>query len=208
MENINKWYNDYIKNVDLGKMQWIKYNANELDSFLENNYLDREVWEYVHDENASSIFPTLLGMNYLSTNSPLNNKKYSFLLGIVDNNIGKKTVVAAAIYLDEYIIFTDQEIPITYISTLEVNSYFRNRGIYKKMCEVLINFINSDQHIVITKQTEMGAKCHVFDILRNTLISNKFHNYIFEDNHGMIHSELHDIICSKQKVLTKAKNNK
>ena len=205
MENINKWYNDYIKNVDLGKMQWIKYNANELDSFLENNYLDREVWEYVHDENASSIFPTLLGMNYLSTNSPLNNKKYSFLLGIVDNNIGKKTVVAAAIYLDEYIIFTDQEIPVTYISTLEVNSFFRNKGIYKKMCEVLINFINPDQHIVITKQTEMGAKCHVFDILRNTLISNEFHNCIFEDNLGIIHSELHDIICSKHKVLTKAK---
>lgn len=205
MDNINKWYNDYIKNVDLEKIQWIKFNANELDAFLENNYLDREVWEYVHDKNASSIFPTLLGMNYLSTNSSMNNKEYSFLLGIVDNNIGKKTVVAAAIYLDEYIIFTDQEIPVTYISTLEVNSFFRNKGIYKKMCEVLINFINPDQHIVITKQTEMGAKCHVFDILRNTLISNEFHNCIFEDNHGIIHSELHDIICSKHKVLTKAK---
>ena len=205
MDNINKWYNDYIKNVDLEKIQWIKFNANELDAFLENNYLDREVWEYVHDKNASSIFPTLLGMNYLSTNSSMNNKEYSFLLGIVDNNIGKKTVVAAAIYLDEYIIFTDQEIPVTYISTLEVNSFFRNKGIYKKMCEVLINFINPDQHIVITKQTEMGAKCHVFDILRNTLISNEFHNCIFEDNHGIIHSKLHDIICSKHKVLTKAK---
>ena len=181
MNIINKWYNDYIKNVDLEKIQWIKFNANELDTFLENNYLDKEVWEYVHDENANSLYPTLLGMNYLNINSPLNNKEYSFLLGIVDNNIGKKTVVAATIYLDEYIIFTDQEIP------------------------VIINFINPDQHIVTTKQTEMGAKCHVFDILRNTLISNEFHNYIFEDNHGMIHSELHDIICSKQRALTKAK---
>lgn len=205
MDNINKWYNNYIRNIDLGNIQWIKFNANELDTFLENNYLDKEVWEYVHDENASSLFPTLLGMNYLSTNSPLNNKKYSFLLGIVDNNIGKKTVVAATIYLDEYYIFTDQEIPVTYISTMEVNSYFRNREIFKKMCDILINFINPDQHIVITKQTEMGEKCHVFDILRNTLISNEFHNYIFEDNHGMIHSELHDIICSKQKALTKTK---
>ena len=203
MDNIKKWYNDYIKNVNLGNIQWIKFNANELDTFLEKNYLDKEVWEYVHDENANSLYPTLLGMNYLNINSPLNNKEYSFLLGIVDNNIGKKTVVAATIYLDEYIIFTDQEIPVTYISTMEVNSYFRNREIFKKMCDVLINFINPDQHIVTTKQTEMGLMCKTFDTLQMTLISNGFINSIFEDNNDMIHSELHDIICSKRKALKK-----
>jgi len=201
MNNINRWYKNYIKNINLKKIEWIKVNSNELNIFLENNYLDKEVWKYVHDENASKLYPTLLGMNYLCINSPQNDRESSFLLGIVDNNIGKKTVVAAMIYLNEYFIFTDQDKPITYISTAEVNSYFRNKGIYKKMCEVLINYINLNQHIVISRQTEMGINCNVFNILKDTLLSNGFQNSIIEDNYGMINSELHDVICSKSKTL-------
>ena len=90
MENIHRWINNYIKNVNLDEIEWIKFNATELDTFLEDNYLDKEEWEYVHDENACSLYPTLLGMNYLNINSPINDKDYSFLLGIVDNCIGKK----------------------------------------------------------------------------------------------------------------------
>ena len=201
MNIINKWYKNYIENIALETIEWIKLDSNELDTFLENNYLDREVWEYVHDKNANSLYPTLLGMNYLNIYSPLNDKEYSFLLGIVKNNIGKKTIVAATIYLDQYYIFINQEKPITYISTMEVNSYFRNRGIYKQMCKELINYINLKQHIITTKQTEMGAKCNVFNILKNILTSNNFNNYIFEDNYSLIHSELHDAICSKEKSL-------
>ena len=203
MENIHKWINNYIKNVNLDEIEWIKLNATELDTFLENNYLDKEEWEYVHDENANSLYPTLLGMNYLNINNPINDKEYSFLLGIVDNNIGKKTIVAATIYLDEYFIFTDQEKPVTYVSTMEVNSFFRKKGIFKLMCKEFINFINPNQHMVTTKQTEMGLMCKTFDTLQRTLISNGFMNSIFEDNYGMIKSELHDIVCSKRKVLKK-----
>ena len=203
MENMHKWINDYIKNVNLDEIEWIKLNATELDTFLEDNYLDKEEWEYVHDENANSLYPTLLGMNYLNINSPINDKESSFLLGIVNNNIDKKTIVAATIYLDEYFIFTDQEIPVTYISTMEVNSFFRKRGIFKKMCGVLINFIDPNQHIVTTKQTEMGLMCKTFDTLKSILISNGFMNSIFEDNYGMIYSELHDTICAKRKKLKK-----
>ena len=71
------------------------------------------------------------------------------------------------------------------------------------MCEMLINFVNPNQHIVTTKQTEMGLMCKTFDTLQRALISNGFMNSIFEDNYGMIKSELHDIICSKRKALKK-----
>ena len=203
MKNLDKWINNYIKNVNLDEIEWIKLNATELDSFLEDNYLDRDEWEYVHDENASSLYPTLLGMSYLNINSPINDKEYSFLLGIVDNSIGKKTIVASTIYLDEHFLFTNQEKPITYISTMEVNSFFRKKGIFKKMCKVLIYFVNPNQHVVTTRQTEMGLMCKTFDTLRDTLMYNGFKNYIFEDNYSVIHSELHDIVCSKRKVLKK-----
>ena len=197
MGNKSKWINDYIKNINIEKIEWIKLNADELYLFLEQNYLDKNGWEYVYDKHATNLYPTLLGMNYLNFDNPINNKNYSYLLGVVDNNIGKKTVVCATMYIDEYFMFEDQKIPVTYISSMEVNSYFRNKGVYKKMCEALTNFINPNQHIVATKQSKMGAKYNVFKVLKDILILNGFENDIFEDNHGMINSELHDKICSK-----------
>ena len=180
---------------------FLEEKSTNIITFLENNYLDREVWKYIQNEELNSLYPAPLGMNYLNFDSPLNDKKYNFLLGIVNNNISKKTIVCATIYLDEYFIFTNQKTPLTYISSMEVNYYFRNMGIYKKMCDVLIYYINCDQHIITTKQTEMGAKYNVFKILCNTLISNGFQKCIFEDNCRMINSELYDVICSKQNVL-------
>ena len=95
-------------------------------------------------------------------------------------------------------MFEEQEVPVTYISSMEVNSYFRNRGLYKKMCEVLINFINPNQHIITTKESKLGIKYNTFNILKNTLVSNGFEKSIFEDNNGLINSELHDVVCSKK----------
>ena len=198
MKKTDKWINDYIKNIDLKKIEWIKLNCDELNYFFEQNYLDKNDWEYVCDEVANNIYPTLLGMSYLNVDNSSNVKDYNFLLGVVNNNINKKTIVCATIYLDEYFMFEEQEVPVTYISSMEVNSYFRNRGLYKKMCEVLINFINPNQHIITTKESKLGIKYNTFNILKNTLVSNGFEKSIFEDNNGLINSELHDVVCSKK----------
>ena len=203
MQNMNRFIKDYIENVDLERIKWIKLNSKELDSFFEENYLDKKNWEYILDDNASNLFPTILGMNYLNLDDPNNNKLSSFLIGIVDNNIDKKTVICATIYKEKYYIYNDQEVPVTYITTMEVNSYFRNKGVYKKMCEALIDFINPYQHIVTTKESQMGIKCNTFETLKRILISNGFKNRIFQDNNGLISSELHEVICFRQKVLKK-----
>lgn len=205
MENTNKWIKEYIKNIDLKKIKWIKLNPEELNMFFNENYWDKDVCEYVCNKDDVNIYPTLLGMHFLNLNDSINDKtyRYSFLLGIVDNNIGKKTIVCATIYLYEYFMFTNQEKPVTYISTMEVNSYFREMGIYKKMCETLINFISPNQHVIITKQTEMGEKCHVFEILKEKLLKNSFKNYVFEDDNPLTDSKLRDIVCSKSKILKK-----
>ena len=104
MNNTKKWVKEYTENVDLNKIEWIKLNAEDLKAFFDNNYLDKKTWEYVCDKDANTIYPTILGMNYLNFDNPINNKKYSYLLGIVSNSIGKKTVVAATIYIDKYFI--------------------------------------------------------------------------------------------------------
>ncbi len=203
MDSESKWYNEYIKDIDLDKIEWIKLSPSELDTFFNNNYLDKTIWEYVCNTNASSVFPVLFGMSYLHFDCPLNNKTSSFLLGVVDNNIGKKTIIAATIYLDNYKMFVSQEVPATYISSMEINSFFRERGIFKDMCGELINFINPNQHVLTSCQSSMGTKCNAFQILKETLLSNGFKKSIFMDEHGFISPELRDALCSKKRVLKK-----
>lgn len=200
---MNKHINDYINNINLENITWLNLNSSELKEFLEENYFDKEKWEYVLDKSKDTIYPVLLGMNYLNIYSHINNKSSNFFLGVVNNNIGKKTIISAIIYLEEYYMFTNQNIPLTYISTIEVNSYFRNKGIYKKSCKALLNFLNYDQHILISKQSEMGKKCKVFEIFKETALNNGFQNQILEDNYSINTKEFQDIICSKTKVLKK-----
>lgn len=78
MGNIEQWINDYIRNIDLESIEWIQLDSIGLDEFLKNNYLDTKLWEYVHDKEANSLYPTLLGMKYLNLHSPINGKNIVF----------------------------------------------------------------------------------------------------------------------------------
>ena len=66
MEKVNKWISEYIENINLEKIEWIKLNSSELNNFIRENYLDEDTWQYVRDENVNSLYPTLLGMHYLN----------------------------------------------------------------------------------------------------------------------------------------------
>ncbi len=202
MMNIEKWVKEYIEDVDLNKIKWVKLNATELKEFFDENYYDEYNFEYVQDMTTNKLlgmtFLNIQSYNYISFHCLENEQTYNYLLGIVDNSIGKKTIVGAIIYLDNYLMFNDQDKPFTYISTIEVNSYFRNKGIFKKMCEVFFDYINLDQHILTSEQTEIGRKCNVFEILKKTLLSKNFQNIIVEDDHQKTVLEIYNIFFSKQ----------
>ena len=190
MNKIEKWYHDYIEDVDLNNIQWIKLNAEELKAFIDDNYLDKEKWEYVLDENHDMFNTILLGMTFLTLQSPLNDQHHAFLLGVVDNNIGKKTIVVATRYLDRFISFAGNQ-PLTYLSTVEVNSYFRNKGIYKKMCEVFSSMINPNQDILVTGPTEMGSNYNVISTLKGILDANGFAKTLYVYDGGLVHQNIH-----------------
>ena len=205
MKNLEKWEHDYIQNINLENIEWVKLKADELRQFFKDNYLDKDICTYVLDAKNNSLCPTPLGMHYLNINCPSNLNKYNFLLGIVDNNIKKKTIVACLIYLDKYFLFTDQIEPLTYFSTVEVNSYFRNLGIYRKLCKALFNFINQEQSILISQQSELGIKCKTYETLKSTANDIGFTKYILEDNYKF--NEFRDLLCQDSKVLKKIKGN-
>lgn len=176
----------------------MKLNNDELEQFYENNYLDIDEYKYVSDNKFGFFTP--IGLNYLSFD--LLDNKYNYLLGIVDNNIGKKTIVSAMIYLDKYYVFEEQDVPLTYISSVESNYYFRDKGLYKKLCTEIINFINPYQHILISSESDMGRIYGVINKLRNTLISCGFDGLVFVDD-GLIYSnfDFYNAVNSKKRKL-------
>ena len=99
---LEKWINGYIDGVNVSNIEWINLDSSMLDEFINDNYYDELSYEYVCDKDATKIYPTLLGMEYLNLTSPnMDDYDYNYILGIVDNKIGKKTVVACMIYIDK-----------------------------------------------------------------------------------------------------------
>ncbi len=209
MEMLEKWLTEYIKDIDISNIEWIKLNSKELEEFFKENYLDKELWEYVYDKNAWIVYPPPLGMHYINFSSP-SKKNFSFLLGVVNNNIGKKTIVCSMSYYEEYYIFTEQKVPITYISAMEVNSYFWRKGLFKRMCNEAINYINPEQHILCSEESDMGKMCDTFSIFRDTMYANGFENMIWKDGYSsklLENEEFCSKVLGKSKIKSKKSTN-
>lgn len=200
MENRQKWIKDYTEGVDTQNIQWLQMDANELYKFFETNYLDKDLWKFVQDEEVVSINPVPLGMKYLSFYSPQVEPNHSFLLGVADNNIGKKTIVAATVYREACLLYAAQKEPITYIITMEVNSYFRQRGVFKEMCEALINCVNPNERIITSRESDEGETHHAFETLKSTLESHGFAAPIVKYD-----PRVHILASASQKVIEKNK---
>ncbi|MBR3661048.1 MAG: hypothetical protein IKN63_03990 [Bacilli bacterium] len=193
---ILKWENEYIHGVNLENIEWIKLNNIDLRKFYEENYLDRKLWQYVSIK--SGIFNCPFGLYYLTIDAPSSLIDYNYLLGIVDNKIGKKTIVADMIYYENYHFFGEKIKPMTYISTVEVNHYFRSKGIFKKLCEEVINFINQDNNIMVSPESEMGKIYNTFEIFKNILMEKGFKKCIWNERTIKIY-ELYDYLLKNEK---------
>lgn len=210
MEKLEKWVNAYIKDLNISNIEWLKLNSKELDEFFRENYLDKELWEYVYDKDAWILNPPPLGMHYINFESPRNGESYSFLLGVVNNNISKKTIVCAMIYIEEYFILVGQEVPVTYISSMEVNSYFWRKGLFKRMCNEAINYINPNQHIIVSEESDMGKMCSTFSIFKNTMYANGFENLIWKNDYSgklLRNEEFRSKVLGKPKIKSKKSTN-
>ena len=200
MIDYNKWINNYIDGINLDEIEWLCLNIDGLNKFYEDNYLDSDIWQYVVDNNKNGFYCSPIGLRYLKIdNNDFNSK---FLIGVVNNNINKKTIVGVMIYLDSYYIFNEQLEPLTYISSIEVNSFFWNRGIFKKICEESIRFINLEQNIILSNESEMGRIRNVGKVFREILIRNGFKGNIYFDDY-MNYSKIFDLVCCKKRILTK-----
>lgn len=198
-----KWIKEYIENINLDNIEWVKMNSKELNAFLDENYLDKDIWEYVKDDNSNKLYTRVLGMPFLEFDEVPFYNSYDFILGIVKNNINKETIIGAIKYIDKFYLFQDQKEPVTYIVTVEVNSFFRNKGIYRKMVNELSKFIDFNDKILITGETDLGRKCNVVTNLSKALRNNGFSKLVVEDSINTSTFELHDALCPKTMILKK-----
>ena len=200
LNEVHKWINNYISGLNIDSIDWVILDNLELQKFYDENYLDKTNWKYVTDD---LLFKKPIGMHYLSFDTDTPNIK--FFLGICNNIIGKKTIVACIAYTDNYKLFKDQSIPITYLYTCEVNRHFRKRNISKKMFDEFAKVVNTNQHVIVSSQSEFGKSCHTHKNLYDSLINNDFNkNITLKDSTTFLYTqEYYDLFCGNQLQLKK-----
>lgn len=198
LKDIYKWTRDYTWGINLNKIQWMVLNPEELQQFYYDNYLDRDLWNFATDD---LINHKPVGMHYLSFSQEGPDKKY--LLGICDNKIGKKTIVACVSYVENYKLYTNQCVPLTYLCTAEINKYFRRKGLTRVMFNEFAKVIKTNQHLLSTPESEAGHRCHIFDILKECLIKSGFNKSIslYDLDFNIYSEDYRNMICGEEMQL-------
>ena len=164
-------YKNYIEGIDISKIEYINLTNNELMKFYMDNYYDNKNGTLAETYDDSLGWSSPIGMYYLNFMSMPGMK---YVLGVVNNNINKKTIVSALVYCDEYKISSTQSGYITYLSTVETNMYFRNRGLHSELINNSFRFINPNQNILISEISNMGKTCHIFNTFVKIFRNNGF----------------------------------
>jgi hypothetical protein len=131
------------------------------------------------------------------------NNDYKYILGIAKNTRNKKTIISCITYLYTVYLFEEQDTPITYINSVEVNFYFRNKGFFKKMSKKIIDFIPDNQKVIVSNQSTLGKKCNVFLTIKDDLIKKGFNEDIWCDDYLNV-NELKEKLCFNKNKLRKA----
>ena len=196
-----RWKYDYIEDLDIDKIEYISLSIDELDKFFMDNYLDKETWKFVSEKDCHYRPIGLIYLNYDNyRNVNTHDKEKRYLLGITTNNKGTKTILSVMNYSDKYYVFEDQVEPITYINTIETNSYYKNKGLYKSLVKNMIRFINPNQHILTTLESDEGKLCSTHKILCEILKENGFNKTI--NVLGRVNVEEYHNLLTQNKKLT------
>lgn len=168
----NELIKDYIDGVNLSNIEYQSLTANELYDFLNDNYIDKNGFVSSDDSPSKPI-----GFEYLDY-SLLNFSNAKYLIGYVQNNIGKKTIVSYLKYYDNYLFDKEQQIPLTYILTIEVNEYLRRKGLFKQLIKESINHIDINNPVITTIESDLGYKIGIVEIIKKIYYENGFNKDI------------------------------
>lgn len=154
----SKYYKDYINGVSIDKIEFKKFNYDELFEFLKENYYDDEFNKNVYWEPDGFMSP--FGLYYLDLIASSND--FSYMLGLVDNSKGTKTIVFCLVYDLDYGLVDEAENKVGYISTIETNYFFRNKGILNVALEYVKELFKNSEILVLSPESITGEKISMF----------------------------------------------
>ena len=153
-----KYYRDYIAGVDIDKIEFKIFNYDELHKFLKENYYDAEFNKNVYWEPDGFMAP--FGLYYLDFIT--SSEDFDYMLGLVDNPKGCKTILFSLIYDRNYGPIDEEDNKVGYISMIEVNYFFRNKGIFKKSFEHIKDLFKDNNVLVVSPESIKGSEVSVF----------------------------------------------
>lgn len=163
LKKLKKYIKDYIVPLDINKIRYQVLTNEELTKFYKENYYIN--YKFVEWNNNGFYNP--LGMYFLSLNLPRDMKVFMLTL---PNKINKETIIGSIIYSDNF--KTSLEEQIFLIDTIEINYFYRNKGLLDIMYNEFIKSNNINKDIILTCLSQMGYTCHVDKHLSKMLKKN------------------------------------
>lgn len=152
-----RYYKNYIDGVSIENIEFKKFSYSELQEFLRSNYYDDELKRPVYWRPNGFVSP--FGLQYLDFTSYSDD--LSYLLGIVDNSSGKKTIVFCMEYDNNYAPFEEDGKRVGYIVTVETNCFFRNKGILGQGLNQMKELFCDVDVLVSSPESLMGEKISI-----------------------------------------------
>lgn len=159
MEIFDKFYHDHIEDVNIDNIEFKTFTYEELQLFLITNYYDHDLCSGVFWIDDGYIHP--FGLHYLEFDIPYKDNQY--VLGIVDNNIGGKTIAFCMEYDNNYRVPLEEEIKVGYIIFIETNYYFRNKGVLRRAFDYIKEEFSNYDVLTMTSLSGDGNKILLFD---------------------------------------------
>lgn len=167
--------NNYI--VPLSNIEWLHLSGDELIVFLNNNYINNnEKIEWKYRENMYNV----LGMNYLSFNNIC--KGFKYIIGVIPNNINKKTIVCIACLSNDYELFEGERDSHNKIYYIETNILYQEHGIFHLLVDEILKDINYKKGLIFNDETKIGMHYHCYNYIKERLQENNFNNDILEES--------------------------
>lgn len=153
-KEFNKYYKDYVYGVDIENIEFKSFNYKELLDFLKENYYDDEFNKFVYWEPDGFMSP--FGMYYLEFETY--SEDLSYLLGLVNNSKGRKTIAFCMVYDNNFGPIDEVETKVGYVFTVETNYFFRNKGVLKKAFDYLRKTFESFDILVLSPESVKGSE--------------------------------------------------
>ena len=153
-----KYYKDYIANVNINNIEFRSFTYDELLVFLKENYYDEEFDKQVCWEPNGITCP--FGMYYLDFITC--SDESSYMLGLVDNSKGTKTIVFCMIYDKEFGPRNEKDTNVGYISFIETNYFFRRKGVLKVAFKYIKEIFKNSDVLVVSPESLKGSEISIF----------------------------------------------